>query len=117
MDKKKDTDKANEVVEKLTEAVRDSYEAAFENTAALHESNARLARSLFESNIEALKVQAEIQANLHHQVLQSLAVQIRKNRQTFEELSRGSLDAYDGLLDSLSSYYEEVSRESGELGD
>jgi hypothetical protein len=107
----KDVDKVNEAVEKLTEAVRDSYRAAMENTATVQESNARLARSLFQSNIEALKVQAEIQAKFHSHTLESLAEQVRKNREVFLELSRGSLNAYDGFLDSLSSYYEELSGE------
>ena len=78
----KDPDKVNEAVERMTEARRDSYEAARENTAAMQETNNRLAWSLFESNIELLL-----------------------------GLSRESLNAYDGFLDSLSSYYEEVSEE------
>ncbi len=59
---KKDVDnKVNEVAEKLTEAVRSSYEAAMENSAAVQESNAELARNLFEDFMEALEVQAEVQ--------------------------------------------------------
>lgn len=114
---KRGVEKVSESAEKLAEAVRGSYEAAIQNAAIVQESNTRLARSLFESNIEALKVQAEIQAEINHQALQSLAEQIRKNRKTFEELSRGSLDAYDGFLGSLSSYHEEVTREPEKSGD
>ncbi len=111
---RRNVDKVNEAVEKLTETVQGSYEAAMENTAAMQESNVRLARSLFESNIEALKVQAEIQAEINRHSLQSMAEQIRKNQETFLKLSRESLNAYDGFLDSLSSYYKEVSGESEE---
>jgi hypothetical protein len=32
------------------------------------------------------------------------------------ELSRESLNAYDGFVDSLSSYYEEVSKEAEKPG-
>ncbi|MCA1716967.1 MAG: hypothetical protein LC781_09010 [Actinobacteria bacterium] len=102
----------NEAVERLTEAIRGSYERAAENTTAMHESNSRLVRSLFEGNIELLKAQAEIQAELNRHTLQSLADQIRKHREALLELSRESLEAYDGFVDSLSSYYEEVSKEA-----
>ena len=100
-------DKANEAAEKLTEAVRASYEAAVESTAAMQESNTRLAQSLFESGVEALTIQAE----LRDQTLQSLGEQFRKNQEVFREVSRESLDAYEGFLDSLFSYYRDVSGE------
>ncbi len=106
-----DEDKFNEAVEKLTETMWGSYERAVENTAAMQQSNSRFIRSLFESNLELLRDQAEIQSEIHRRSLQSLAEQIRKHRESFLELSRESLDAYDGFVDSLSSYYEEVSKE------
>jgi hypothetical protein len=107
-------DKVNDTVERMNETVREYYEAAIESTAAVQESNARLTRTFFESNIEALKVQAEIQAEIHNHTLESVAEQVRKNREAFLNLSRGSLNAYDSFLDSLSSYYEEVLGESEE---
>ena len=107
-----DADKVNEAVERMTQTIWDSYETAVENTAAMRESNSRLVRSLFESNIELLRTQAEIQAEINHHTLQSLADQIRKHREALLELSRESLHAYDGFVDSLSSYYEEVSKEA-----
>jgi hypothetical protein len=104
--KKNDPGKANDgaAAEKLREAVRDYYEAAFESTAAVQESNARLARSFVEGSIEALEAQAEVS----HHTLQSLAELAREQQEAFQELSRRSLDAYDGFLDSLFSYYKEV---------
>ena len=104
----KDVNKVNEAIERLNESVRDFYEAAAENTAAVQESNIQLAQNLFESGVEALKVQAEI--NQH--TLQSLAEQFRKHQEVFRELSRESLGAYEGFLGSLFSYYEEVLGES-----
>jgi uncharacterized membrane-anchored protein YjiN (DUF445 family) len=113
---RKDADKVNEAVERLTQAMWGSYEAAVENTTAMSENNSRLARSLFEGNIEFLRAQAQIQADLNRHTLQTLADQIRKHREALQELSRESLNAYDGFVDSLSSYYEEVSKEAEKPG-
>ena len=111
---KNDTEKANDgAAEKLTEAVRDYYETALESTAAVQESNARLARSFVEGSIEALEAQADV--NRH--TLQSLAQLAREQQEAFQELSRRSLDAYDGFLDSLFFYYKEVLSNSKEIGD
>ncbi len=111
-----DADKVNEAVERLAEAAWGSYEATVENTAAMHETNTRIARSLFQSNIELLRAQAEMQAEVNRHNLQSLAEQARKHREALLGLSRESLNAYDGFLGSLSSYYEEVSEESERPG-
>src|SRR5918911_4764196 len=46
--------------EKLTEAIRSSYKAAMESTAAVQESNARLARSFFEGSVETFETQLEL---------------------------------------------------------
>ena len=113
----KNTDKVNEAVEELTKVVQDSYRMALENTAAVQESNTHLARSLYESNIKVLEAQAEIQADIQRHTLRGLAEQIRKHREVFQELSRESLEAYDGFLDSLSSYHKEVSKELEKPGD
>jgi len=112
---KNDAGKPNDraAAEKLTDTVRDYYEAALESTAAMQESNARLARSVVEGSIEALEAQAEVS----HHTLQSLAELAREQQEAFQELSRRSLDAYGGFLDSLFSYYKEVLSNSKEIGD
>jgi hypothetical protein len=112
-----DADKVNEAVEKMAQTMWGSYETAVENTAAIRESNSRFVRNLFESNLELLRTQAEIQAELNRHTLQSLADQMRQHREALLELSRESLHAYDGFVDSLSSYYEEVSKEAERSGD
>jgi uncharacterized membrane-anchored protein YjiN (DUF445 family) len=114
---REDADKVNEAVERMARTMWGSYETAVENTAAMQESNSRFVRNLFESNLELLRTQAEIQAELNRHTLQSLADQIRKHREALLELSRESLYAYDGFVDSLSSYYEEVSEETERSGD
>ena len=105
-----DADKVNEAVERMAQTIWGSYETAVENTAAMQESNTRLARSLYEGNIKVLEAQVEIQADLQRHTLRGLAEQMRKHREAFQELSQESLGAYDGFLDSLSSYYKEVSK-------
>jgi uncharacterized membrane-anchored protein YjiN (DUF445 family) len=114
---REDADKVNEAVERMARTMWGSYETAVENTTAMQESNSRFVRNLFESNLELLRTQAEIQAELNRHTLQSLADQIRKHREALLELSRESLHAYDGFVDSLSSYYEEVSKEAESSGD
>jgi uncharacterized membrane-anchored protein YjiN (DUF445 family) len=105
----KDADKAkNGVVEELTEAVQESYEAA----AAMQESHAQLARRFYEHSVEAFEVQAQI--NRH--TLQSVAELAWEQQEIFQRLSRESLVAYDGFLDSLFSYHREVLREPEEPG-
>ncbi len=112
-----DADKVNEAVERMAQTMWGSYETAVENTAAMRESNAQFVRDLFESNLDLLRAQAEIQADLNRHTLQSIAEQARKHREALLELSRESLHAYDGFVDSLSSYYEEVSKEAERSGD
>lgn len=107
-----DADKVNEAVERLTEAMWGPYEAAVENAATVRETNTQMARRLFESNIELLKAQTEMQAEINRNTLQGLAEQARKHREALLRLSHESLDAYDGFLGSLSSYHEEVSEEA-----
>jgi hypothetical protein len=104
----KNADKINEVAEKLTEAVRDSYETTVESTAAVQKSSTRLAQSFYEGGVEALKIQAELQ----QQTLQNMAEKIRKHQEVFQKVSQESLGAYDGFMGSLFSYYREVLGES-----
>lgn len=115
-----DADRIKEAFERLAVAVQDSYEAAAEGAAegaaSMRQANFRLTRSVLQSNTELLRAQAEIQADLNRRTLESMAEQARRHRKPLLKLSRGSVDAYDGFLGSLSSYYEELSRETGEPG-
>ena len=106
----KDENKANEAAERLNEAVRGSYEAAIDSTAAIRESNTRLARSFLESSAETLEAQAEF----NRRAVQGMVELAREQQEALRELSRQSLNAYDGFLDSLFSYYREVLGESEE---
>ena len=106
-------DKINEVAEKLTEAVRDSYETTVESTAAVQKSSTRLVQSFYEGGVEALRIQAEFQ----QQTLQNMAEKMRKHQEVFQKVSRESLGAYDGFMGSLFSYYREVLGESEDSRD
>ena len=110
----KDTGKVEgDAAEKMTEAVREYYEAAVDGASAMQSQNARLTRSLYDGSVEALEAQAEFNRN----TLQNLAELAREQRETFLRLGRESFDAYDGFLDSLHTYYEEASKKPEELRD
>jgi hypothetical protein len=81
-----------------------------ESTAAVQESNARLARSFFEGSVETFETQLE----LNRRAVQRMAELAREQREALRRLSLESVNAYDGFVDSLFSYYKEVSKESEE---
>lgn len=104
------TNRINEAAEELAEAARESYKVAVDRAFAAQESNMRLARGFFEDWVDTLHEGAEF----NRRTLQSLAEQAREQREALQELSRRSLFAYDGFLDSLYDYYREASREPEE---
>jgi chromosome condensin MukBEF ATPase and DNA-binding subunit MukB len=103
----KDANRLNEATEELVEAAQESYKAAVDRAFAAQEGNMRLARGFFEDWVDALEDQAE----LNRRTMQSLTELAREQQEVFRELSRESLNAYDGFLDSLFSYYKEVLEE------
>ncbi len=107
-----EADRIKEAFERLAGVVQDSYETAAEGAASMQEANLRLTRTLFENHAELLRAQAEIQSDLRLRTLESVAEQARRQREALLKLSRGSLEAYDGFLGSLSSYYEDLSTET-----
>lgn len=86
-------------------ATRESYKAAVDHAFEAQKGGMRLSRRFFENWLETLEDQTE----LNRRTLQGLQELVREQREVFHELSRDSLDAYDGFLDSLSTYQEEVS--------
>ena len=108
----KDTNRINKVTEELTEAARESYNAAVDRAFAAQESSMKLTQSFFEDWADTLQDQAE----LNRHTLQSLADLAREQREVFQELTRESLHAYDGFLDSLFSYYKETVEQPEESG-
>jgi len=66
----------------------------------------RLSRRFFENWVETLDDHAE----LNRRTLGSLQQLVREQNKIFRELSRESVDAYDGFLDSLDAYQEDISK-------
>src|SRR3954452_9173106 len=106
----KDMNRINEAVEEMAEAAQESYKAAVDRAFAARESNARFARSFFEDWLDTLQSQAD----LNRRTLQSMAELSREQQEALRQLALGSLNAYDGFLDSLYTYYKEVSKEPEE---
>ena len=104
----KDAKRAGDAAEELDRLARESYRAAVDRAFDVQKSGMRLSRRFFEDWIETLEDHAE----LNRRTMRGLTDLIREQREVFREMSRESLDAYDGFVDSLSSYYEEVSPET-----
>ncbi len=103
----KGADRAGEAAEEMERLARESYRAAVDRAFDVQKSGMRLSRRFFENWIETLEDHVEI--NRH--TMQSLTELVREQREVFQEMSRESLHAYDGFVDSLSSYYEDLLKE------
>ena len=84
---------------------REGYKAAVDQAFEAQKSGMRLSRRFFENWVETLDDQAE----LNRRALGSLQQLVREQNEIFRELSRESVDAYDGFLDSLGAYEEDIS--------
>ena len=103
----KDARRAGDTAEELDRLARESYKTAVNQAFEAQKSGIRLSRRFFENWVETLEDHAE----LNRRTMQSLTELMREQREVFQQLSRESLDAYDGFVDSLSAYYDEVSRD------
>ena len=103
MDERK-ANQTRDVAGELEKATRESYKAAVDHAFEVQKGGMRLSRRFFENWLETLEDQTE----LNRRTLQGLQELVRGQREVFHELSQESLDAYDGFLDSLSSYQEDV---------
>ena len=112
MDEKGES-RAREATEELNRAARESYRAAVNRAFEVQKSNMRLSRRFFEQWIETLEDHAE----LNRRTMQELTQLVRERQEVYRELSGESLEAYDGFVDSLASYHEEVSRGAEEPED
>jgi hypothetical protein len=101
----KDANRAGEAAEEMDKLARESYRAAVDQAFDVQKSGMRLSRRFFENWIETLEDHAE----LNRRTARSLTELVQEQREVFREMSRESLSAYDGFVDSLSYYYEEIS--------
>jgi len=94
-----------EAAKRLDAATRESYRAAVDQAFELQKDGMKLSRAFFENWVETLEEGAEI----NRRALQDLQRLAAEQRQVFYGLSQESLDAYDGFLDSLRLYDQEIS--------
>ena len=102
----RDVRRNREVAERLDEITREGYRSAVDQAFEAQKSGMRLSRRFFENWVETLDDHAE----LHRRAFSNLRQLVREQREVFEELSRESGDAYDGFLESLDAYQDEISR-------
>ena len=95
-----------ESAERLDRLAHRGYRTAVDQAFEAQKSGMRLSRRFFEDWVETLDDHAE----LNRRTLGSLQELVREQREVFRELSRESVDAYDGFLDSLDIYQEEISK-------
>ena len=102
----RDLRRNREAVERLDGITREGYRTAVDQAFEAQKSGMRLSRRFFENWVETLDDHAE----LNRRTISNLQELVKEQRELFRELSRESGDAYDGFLDSLDVYQEEISR-------
>jgi hypothetical protein len=102
----RDLRRNREAVERLDGITREGYRTAVDQAFEAQKSGMRLSRRFFENWVETLDDHAE----LNRRTLSNLQELVKEQREVFQQLSRESGDAYDGFLESLDIYQEEISR-------
>ena len=100
----RDTRRNRESYERLNEFAREGYSDAVDQAFEAQKSSMRLSRRFFENWVETLDDQAE----LNRRTLGNLQELVREQSEVFRALSRDSVNAYDGFLDSLDAYQEDL---------
>lgn len=94
-----------DVAELFDAAAHESYMAAVDRAFEAQKDGVRLSRTFFQSWMETLEEGVEI----NRRALEDLQRIATEQREVFFDLSRQSLDAYDGFVDSLDAYEAEIS--------
>jgi type I site-specific restriction endonuclease len=102
----RDVRQNREAAERLDKITREGYRTAVDQAFEAQKSGMRLSRRFFEDWVETLDDHAE----LNRRTFSNLQELVKEQREVFQELSRESGDAYDGFLDSLDVYQEEISK-------
>jgi hypothetical protein len=100
----KDQERARDASEEMDRLSRESYKAAVDRAFEVQKGGMRLSRRFFENWLETLEDHAE----LNRRTMQGLTELVREQREVFRKMSQESLEAYDGFVDSLASYTEEI---------
>ena len=101
----RDARRNREASERLDRLTREGYKTAVDQAFEAQKSGMRLSRRFFENWVETLDDQAE----LNRRALGRLQQLVKEQNEVFRELSRESVDAYDGFLVSLDAYEEDIS--------
>jgi type I site-specific restriction endonuclease len=102
----RDVRQNREAAERLDKLTREGYRTAVDQAFEAQKSGMRLSRRFFEDWVETLDDHAE----LNRRTFSKLQELVKEQREVFQELSKESGDAYDGFLDSLDVYQEEISK-------
>ena len=101
----RDARRNREASERVDRLAREGYKTAVDQAFEAQKSGMRLSRRFFENWVETLDDQAEF----NRRTLSSLQQLVREQSEVFRELSKESVDAYDGFLGSLDAYEEDIS--------
>jgi hypothetical protein len=101
----RDARRNREASERLDRLTREGYRAAVDRAFEAQKGGMRLSRRFFENWVETLDDHAE----LNRRTLRRVQQLVREQREVLRDLSRESVDAYDGFLDSLEDYQEDIS--------
>ena len=106
------TQERREAVERFDAATRESYKVAVDRAFEVQKSGAKLSRAFFENWVQSLEEGVEI----NRRALEGLQQIAAQRREAFYGLSRESLGAYEGFVDSLGHYEAEISEKPGNAG-
>ena len=106
------TRQRREAFERFDAATRESYMAAVDRAFEVQKDGAKLSRSFFENWVQSLEEGVEI----NRRALEGLQRIATEQREAFYGLSRDSLGAYEGFVDSLGLYEAEISEKAGTDG-
>ncbi len=102
----RDVRQNREAAQRMDRITREGYKSAVDQAFEAQKSGMRLSRRFFENWVETLDDHAE----LNRRTFSNLHELVKEQRELFRELSRESGDAYEGFLDSLDVYQEEISK-------
>lgn len=95
--------KANEAVEKMAQASRNSYKMVLDHTVALQERNTKLWQEMYEVGTREARRQAES----NRELVQEMVERAEGQRDAFQTLVEESVDAYMDLAYAPLSYYKQ----------
>ena len=102
----RDERRNRETAERMDRITREGYRTAVDQAFEAQKSGMRLSRRFFENWVETLDDHAE----LNRRTFANMQELVREQREVFRELSMESVDAYDGFLESLDVYQQDISR-------